>query len=155
MALVTPTLAIIALGLALWCVREILGLKERWARLYGLRSAMVETETTLQELMDELDRSGQALIAELDQRLRTQGVPPSVVTSGVTIDETTAKSPSHQGESKSSEQGILHKAEEAPSKTEAVVNLARQGYTVKDIAKELELHQGEVQLILDLEQFRQ
>ncbi|NMB25445.1 MAG: hypothetical protein GX986_07940 [Firmicutes bacterium] len=151
MALVTLIIAIIALALALWCVREILGLRERWARLYGLRSAMVETETTLQELMDELDRSGQALIAELDNRLSDAHKTPL---GEIAVEKEIAKSPDSSGGLPSVGREASNEVEVA-GKTKAVVNLARQGYTVKDIAKDLKLHQGEVQLILDLEQFRQ
>jgi len=43
-------------------------LKSRWARLYGLRTAMVETETALQKLMNELHASGEALIEDIDRR---------------------------------------------------------------------------------------
>ena len=132
MAFVALVISTVACGLALWCAREVSGLKQRWARLYGLRSAMVETETTLQELMEELDESGRALIAEIADPPEPDGC--------MTLSDH-APQPS------------TPKAK-GPTRLGRVVDLARQGYTVEAIANELDMPRGEVKLILDLEQFR-
>ena len=142
--------ALIALGLALWCVREIMGLKERWARLYGLRSAMVETETTLQQLMDELKHSGDTIIQEIESRLQAAEGEILAGSDGASLYyETKQRVEEHELAQESALQEV-----EPSGKIGMVLHLARQGHTVKDIAKELGLPQGEVQLVLDLDQFR-
>ena len=139
MAFVALVISTVACGLALWCAREVSGLKQRWARLYGLRSAMVETETTLQELMEELDESGRVLIAEIDHRFARTADPPEP--DGCMTLSDHAPQPS------------TPKAK-GPTRLGRVVDLACQGYTVEAIANELDMPRGEVKLILDLEQFR-
>ncbi|NMB11098.1 MAG: hypothetical protein GX977_02310 [Firmicutes bacterium] len=136
-------LSMLALGISLWLAWEVAGLKQRWARLYGLRSAMVETETALEELMDELDKSGQTLLAELDTRLiQAQGIElSSVATRGEKSSAKTKVSPIS-----------LTDTEE---KRVAVIGLGEQGYTVEEISRALGIPRGEVQLILDLDRFRQ
>jgi len=135
-------LSIAALGICIWLAREVAGLRERWARLYGLKAAMVETETALQDLMRELDNAGKTLIAELDRRL----------------------SQAHESGSCSAGQGFTVSGpktesagsrEDAEDKRAAVIALVQQGYTVEEIAREMKIPRGEVQLILDLERFRQ
>lgn len=143
MVWVTMVVSVLALGIALWLSWEVAGLKERWARLYGLRSAMVETETALQELMLELDRSGQTLLEELDFRLNQTGISSPVAASDAR------------------EEGLINVKASSIStgdiddKRIAVIGLGQQGYTVEEIARRLGIMRGEVQLILDLERFRQ
>ena len=134
-------LSMLALGISLWLAWEVAGLKQRWARLYGLRSAMVETETALEELMDELDKSGQTLLAELDTRLiQAQGIELSSVAT--------------RGEKSSAKVSPISLTD-TEEKRVAVIGLGEQGYTVEEISRALGIPRGEVQLILDLDRFRQ
>ncbi|NLY29035.1 MAG: hypothetical protein GX047_00180 [Firmicutes bacterium] len=135
-------LSIAALGICIWLVREVAGLKERWARLYGLRAAMVETEASLQELMRELDHAGQTLLQELDSRF-------SQVQEGGNLN--TRQDLTAQVEGKESAPSQVNIEE----KRAVVIGLAEQGYTLEEIARNANLPKGEVQLILDLERFRQ
>lgn len=134
---VATVVSMIALGIALWLAWEVAELKQRWARLYGLRAAMVETETALQELMDELDKSGQILLEELDTRL--QGVGFS-------------------DQANMEDQGGEHEPSvritDIQEKRLTVIGLSQRGYTVEEIAKKLGVPRGEVQLVLDLERLR-
>ena len=131
-------LSIVAVGITLWHGWEIAELKQRWARLYGLRAAMVETETALQELMDELDRSGQILLEEIDSRLHS-----------LRLLEEASNTEEELGKSNLS--AITTDVQE---KRVAVIGLSQQGYTVEEIARELGVPRGEVQLVLDLEHMR-
>ncbi|NLA58962.1 MAG: hypothetical protein GX855_08710 [Firmicutes bacterium] len=145
MAVLALVLSIIALGMCIWLGREVAGLKERWARLYGLRAAMVETETALQELMRELDEAGQTLLKELDSRLcqSQDGGNPD-------------PRPSLRQDlmAENQEDSLAYRLDIEEKRT-SVIALAQQGYTVEEIAQDAEIPKGEVQLILDLEKFRQ
>ncbi|NLJ24118.1 MAG: DUF2802 domain-containing protein [Firmicutes bacterium] len=134
---VAMVLSMVALGIAVWLGWEVAELKQRWARLYGLRAAMVETEAALQELMDELDKSGQALLEELDIRVHSARL----------LDQASA---ADGGGSKPS--AAITDTQE---KRVAVIGLSQRGYTVEEIARELGIPRGEVQLVLDLERLRQ
>ena len=142
MAAMALIISIAALGACIWLGWEIAGLKQRWGRLYGLRAAMVETEAALQELMSELDEAGQALLQELDSRL------------GQAQD---GSSTSLGQEAAAGGQDVEQPASQSSleEKRAAVIGLAERGYTVEEIARDVELPKGEVRLILDLERFRQ
>jgi len=104
---------------------------------------MVETETALQEMMDELDKSGRALLKELDARLvQAQGIELSTTTDSVLGGSTNGRLSS------------LPKGD-AVEKRAAVIGLSQLGYTVEEISRALGIPRGEVQLILDLDRFRQ
>jgi hypothetical protein len=140
MVLLATILSLLALGISLWLAWEVAGLKQRWARLYGLRSAMVETETALEELMDELDKSGQTLLTEIDTRLiQAQGIEFSNAIKAEPSAAATASSGS---------------AADIEGKRVAVIGLSQQGYTVEEISRALGIPRGEIQLIVDLEHFR-
>lgn len=136
-------LSMLALGISLWLAWEVAGLKQRWARLYGLRSAMVETETALEELMDELDKSGQTLLAELDTRL--------IQAQGIELSSVATREEKSSAKTKVSPISLTDTEE----KRVAVIGLGEQGYTVEEISRALGIPRGEVQLILDLDRFRQ
>lgn len=138
MVWVAMVVSMVALAIAVWLGWEVAELKQRWARLYGLRAAMVETETALQELMDELDKSGQTLLEELDTRIH----------SAWSLDQADA---GDQGGGSAPSIRITDTQE----KRVAVIGLSQRGYTVEEIARELCVPRGEVQLVLDLERLRQ
>ncbi|NLY51590.1 MAG: hypothetical protein GX063_01610 [Firmicutes bacterium] len=142
MAVLALILSIVALGFCIWLAWEVGGLKERWARLYGLRAAMVETETALQELMRELDQAGQTLLEELDSRL-------SQIQEGGSLNLSQDLTAQSEEDDSAAFQGNIEE------KRGLVIGLAEQGYTVEEIARDANIPKGEVQLILDLERFRQ
>ena len=103
---------------------------------------MVETETALQKLMNELHASGEALIEDIDRRFaRAQDLEALLRAQG-----------GASGLADANESGPT--VEDKARKTGLVIALAQQGYTVEAISTEVEMPRGEVQLILDLERVR-
>lgn len=172
MVWVNFSFAVVALILGIWAVLQIYELKQRWVRLYGLRTTLTATEAALKEMMQELEKSGAALLSQLDARLAqintekentvhnpagsTSGSPKMPVTKPSSSGGISREASAGANGKKEQEKIQLQQPSTGPvNKTVSVIGLSQQGYTVEEIEAELGIPRGEVELILALRRLRE